>query len=729
MNKFPLLAIVLIVVSGSVVGQNNVGIGTPNPDPSSILELNDNTKGFLTTRVTTAERLAIPSPANGLLVFDVTVNCFYFYSTPASNWISLCQLTGFTGSTGPMGPAGATGATGATGAGNPGPTGPTGIAGITGPTGATGPMGAGLNGATGSQGPTGPTGPQGPVGATGAGVTGATGATGIAGPTGATGATGLSGIGLNGATGATGPTGAMGIAGVTGATGATGATGVTGAGIQGPTGSTGATGPTGPSGSLWTITNFNFNPDGTINFATTYPQNINTTAAAWLTTGNGGTNPATNFIGTTDNVDWIIRTNNIPRIRVTNAGLVGVNVTAPVAQLEVSSGTGNGVYGHSNNTGAYLGYESNFSFGINPVSNVLGAGVYATNPAAGYTSMYAQTTGAADIAASVQYSTVWIGNYTLVDNPLASNPMGLYAQLNPTNPNSTGLTPFNRIQTAIWGHNSRALNTNPGWCTGGLFTGGIAGNAEDANGLMSFAVGPSSGIQPTSNYSLSFNVSSGGYFQGNNEYSYVALSSTSTNKKIIGTGAVSEIIPTANHGRITLTCPESPEYWYVDYGSVKLINGRAHVTLDPILRDIIVVDNYNPLKVICQVGFENCNGVAVINKTIDGFDIVEINGGTSSGDIDYQIVAKPKTNFGEGRFPQAPGPSVIKAHQEPAAAKAVNQLTGKSVFHWPADWEVYNYNPEDYVAIGELITAGPNMGKIKLGNGKYGINMPVRRIE
>lgn len=34
--------------------------------------------------------------------------------------------------------------------------------------------------------------------------------------------------------------------------------------------------------------------------------------------------------------------------------------------------------------------------------------------------------------------------------------------------------------------------------------------------------------------------------------------------KITGTGAVAEIIPTANHGRVSLMCPESPEYWYQD---------------------------------------------------------------------------------------------------------------------------------------------------------------------
>ncbi len=719
MKKISIIFFVnLILAFTGIKAQNNVGIGTPSPDPSSILELNDNGKGFLTPRMTTAQRVAITAPANGLLVFDVTADCFFFYSA-SLGWQSLCQLSGVTGlqgatgaqgNTGVTGPAGVTGAAGATGIqGNTGPTGPTG-SGIQGITGAVG--------ATGTQGITGPTGNTGATGLQGIqGVTGATGAQGVTGSQGSTGDTGPQGI--QGNTGVAGATGSQGITGVQGSTGAVGSTGDTGAtGATGSTGVPGVQGTTGPTGPNWIISNFAYNTNGTLNLTTTLPQSLTTTTGAWLTTGNSGTSPSTNFIGTTDNVDWIIRTNNLERLRVTNLGYVGVNTIAPVCYLEVSSGgTFNAVYGHSNNIGAYLGYESNITFG-NPVQTLQGAGVYATNPSAGYTSIFAQTTGAATIAAAIQYSNVWIGNYTYVDQSPGFNPPALYAQLNVTS------TTLGGIQTAIRGYNNRAITGNPGWCTGGQFTGGVAGNAEDANGIMAFATGPGTGPNPAGLYNTTLDVTNGGYFQGNAQYAYVA-SDNVTNHKIIGLGVVSEIVPTPTHGRITLTCPESPEYWYIDYGSARLTNGRAHVTLDPILKDIIIVDADNPLKVICQPGFENCKGVAVINKSADGFDIVELDGGNGNGEIDYQIVAKPKTNFGEGRFAQAPGPACIKPDKEPASAKAANQLIGKQIFTWPADWDVYKYDPEESALIGDVITAGPNMGKIKLGNGKYGTSLPV----
>lgn len=43
---------------------------------------------------------------------------------------------------------------------------------------------------------------------------------------------------------------------------------------------------------------------------------------AWKLTGNSGTTPGTNFIGTIDSVDWIIKTNSRERLRVTADGKV-----------------------------------------------------------------------------------------------------------------------------------------------------------------------------------------------------------------------------------------------------------------------------------------------------------------------------------------------------------------------------------------------------------------------
>ena len=79
-KQYPLLTFIFIFLSlANVCAQNNVGIGTPTPDASAILELRDNSRGVLVPRLTSAQRTSIAAPANGLLVFDTDQNCFFFF--------------------------------------------------------------------------------------------------------------------------------------------------------------------------------------------------------------------------------------------------------------------------------------------------------------------------------------------------------------------------------------------------------------------------------------------------------------------------------------------------------------------------------------------------------------------------------------------------------------------------------------------------------------------------
>ncbi|WP_179346630.1 hypothetical protein [Winogradskyella ursingii] len=76
--KFNLLLLFFIICSYSLTAQ--VGIGTTDPDPSSILEMDSDSQGMLTPRMLTTDRTSIASPATGLLVFDIDLNAFYFYN-------------------------------------------------------------------------------------------------------------------------------------------------------------------------------------------------------------------------------------------------------------------------------------------------------------------------------------------------------------------------------------------------------------------------------------------------------------------------------------------------------------------------------------------------------------------------------------------------------------------------------------------------------------------------
>ena len=441
---------------------------------------------------------------------------------------------------------------------------------------------------------------------------------------------------------------------------------------------------------------------------------VGTGNPGWGLTGNAGTVVGTNFLGTTDNVDFQVRTNNIERIRVRNNGYVGINVAVPtLAQLEVASGTFDAVSGHSNSVGGYLGRETNISLGV-PVQTLLGAGVYASNPTAGYTSTYAQSTGGATVAAAIAYSEVWISQYNYVQNASnIFNPPGSYSQLNVTSNLLGG------DQVAFRAYSGRGTTAgNPG------FTVGVSATADaqsqDAIGVDGAAY--TNTITRAGGYFESFN-----YAGVSQAYAWVGTTVLGTARKITGTAAMSEIIPTPTHGRIMLTCPESPEYWYQDYGTVELVNGQAHVDLDPILADIIMVTPEYPVRVFCTpVDMPNYNGVTMMNRTATGFDLVELNGGAHSGTIEYQLVVKPKTGFGEGRFPQAPGPKWLKPDQEPAAAKAANQVLPGEAFYWPSDQETYGIDPAKLTGIGGIVPAGEHHGKYKVGENEYLPGMPAK---
>ncbi len=64
----------------------------------------------------------------------------------------------------------------------------------------------------------------------------------------------------------------------------------------------------------------------------------------WLLTGNSGTNPSTNFLGTTDNQALVIRTNNQERMRVLSTGNLLINRTTLAYATDVFEVQGNSTY-------------------------------------------------------------------------------------------------------------------------------------------------------------------------------------------------------------------------------------------------------------------------------------------------------------------------------------------------------------------------------------------------
>ncbi len=89
LHHIALLFITLVMASTNAIAQ--VGIGTANPDPSALMDMQSHSKGLLAPRMTTLERNAIANPAESLLVYDTDEKAFFYYNSTTSAWVMLAN--------------------------------------------------------------------------------------------------------------------------------------------------------------------------------------------------------------------------------------------------------------------------------------------------------------------------------------------------------------------------------------------------------------------------------------------------------------------------------------------------------------------------------------------------------------------------------------------------------------------------------------------------------------
>ena len=76
----------------TIFNDGRVGVNTASVDASAILQLNSTTKGFLPPSMTTTQREAIASPAEGLMVYDNTLNKPFIHD--GANWKDMGAVGG-----------------------------------------------------------------------------------------------------------------------------------------------------------------------------------------------------------------------------------------------------------------------------------------------------------------------------------------------------------------------------------------------------------------------------------------------------------------------------------------------------------------------------------------------------------------------------------------------------------------------------------------------------------
>ena len=152
---------------------------------------------------------------------------------------------------------------------------------------------------------------------------------------------------------------------------------------------------------------------------------------AWLTNGNVGTNPATNFLGTIDNQDLVIRTNNVERVRVKTSGELLIGTSTPImANTQVQ------VKGPITGIGIYAQVQS--GAGVSGETNASGPG---NNGVEGY---QRSASGGQKSAGVLGYSDGSSGNGMYAECSRGTAfPLGIWGVSERGNPNSSGFTNTN----------------------------------------------------------------------------------------------------------------------------------------------------------------------------------------------------------------------------------------------------------------------------------------------
>ncbi len=410
----------------------------------------------------------------------------------------------------------------------------------------------------------------------------------------------------------------------------------------------------------------------------------------WSLEGNAGTNPTTNFLGTTDDTDFVLRTNNTERMRFANTGVAGIGAVpySNVALRVSNSVQPFGVIGETNSNGASIyGIQAGPGFGLRGDSYSTGYAIYGENAGTGI-----GIVGYAVSSHGIYGTTPYTGGTFLTAGTVGwgygdNNANGMLAVTDkvPTATSNIGIRAVSGTTTSVStsdvlniGVNSNATNlalyalsegpiTSVGDIEAARFQSNYTGNSYSADArdpraqLAGYAA---NGVTPlgTANTYYGAYLYSGGV-SSNASYAYAGARHGGVNYKIIGNGTVSTIVDGLNNSdtKKVMFAPEAPEVLFEDYGSGKLNNGTATINIDPIFSKNIIVNSEHPLRVFIQLEGD-CNGVYVTNKSATGFTVKELQNGNSNISFSWHIVANRKnettndgvTMYENLRFPDAP---------------------------------------------------------------------------
>lgn len=330
-------------------------------------------------------------------------------------------------------------------------------------------------------------------------------------------------------------------------------------------------------------------------------------------------------------VDWGQIKNIPPGLLLGGAGIVSLNnSSSPNQTLSVG------------NAGLSPGWST--AGGVHTL-NLPIASPSATGVINGGSNLFVQNQSAAAQAASF-----YIASADLVRTARVENTAGAGYAFQAVNTTAAGLGGGGGIfgdtsqywGVGIHGHHGHPSGTGVYGAGQGMYGVSLATGSGGAfsgydTGLFAYASTPSVGQAIYTN--LDGFVTRVNYWSGTIQY------------KIQGVGTVSTLVKDTNERTVVMHAPETPEIYLQDFGQAQLVNGRAHVELDPAFAKNVTISPRHPMRVFIQLeDNEDIRGVVVKNKTDHGFDVVELGGGRSNTPFQWQITCnRADEDFGNGR--------------------------------------------------------------------------------
>ena len=306
--------------------------------------------------------------------------------------------------------------------------------------------------------------------------------------------------------------------------------------------------------------------------------------------------------------------------------------TATISSVNSGTTNGSAVYAATSGPNASTIYADSTGSGGNAIAGIAtgGAGSSGAQPVGvyGYSGggngihgVSANTSGifAETSSTSAQDAALYAYSHNKASGVYAySAQMGIHAVSGGASVAGTQSYAFPNGPAAVWGD----TNGN-GYAIVGTTDNGVAGQFIN-----------SSASQQTMYVGNQYNGSSSvAEFAGSN-----GACSVFGNGDLLCTGTVSSAIATKDAARtVTTYSVQSAENWYEDAGSAHLVNGVAHVQLDPTFGE--TVNTAIEYHVFLTPGGDS-EGLYVTNKTAQGFEVREQHGGHSNIDFDYRIMAK-----------------------------------------------------------------------------------------